>query len=157
MTTAESEVPPTALISWAHAPNTGVTTDAWRRRVLELAIALRAHGVDADLDLFHMHERGVDWTRWGPQRVITADFTIVVVNKAWRERFEGFNDRMLERGRQPKPACCSGSSTRIRSDSGERCSLSCFLGPALVTSQLSCMVSTGQSVRTFASPASRTC
>lgn len=92
MSDATSNPPPTLLVSWAHQPNEGVTEEDWRRQVLHLAFALRHLGVDAEVDLFHLHDRGIEWTRWGPQQVRTREFTLVAVNAAWRQRFEGSNN-----------------------------------------------------------------
>lgn len=83
--------PPTALISWAHAADAGRTDGEWRDEVLQFAVNLRHFGVDADLDLFHLSEVGVDWSRWGPGRIKTFDYTLIVLNHAWAERFEGSN------------------------------------------------------------------
>ncbi|SEP77566.1 hypothetical protein [Microlunatus flavus] len=82
---------PTALISWAHDPDFGVESDQWLGEVLQLTVNLRHFGVDADVDLFHYSEPGVVWTQWGPSRIRECDFTLAIVNRAWRERFEGTN------------------------------------------------------------------
>lgn len=79
------------MVSWAHRPNEGVAREAWRDCVLDFVVALRTSGVDADLDLFHLHELGIDWSRYGPDRVQQCPRTIVVLNAAWRERLEGTN------------------------------------------------------------------
>lgn len=60
--------------------------------VLTLAVALRSLGIDADLDLFHTHERGIDWSRWGPLQARVRDVVLVAVSEGWRERWEGTND-----------------------------------------------------------------
>ena len=87
------------MVSWAHRPNagtpdqpvTGEDWDAWRDTVLRFVTVLRwKGGVTADLDLFHLSE---DWTRWGPLQIQRCPWTLVVVNAAWRERFEGRNQR----------------------------------------------------------------
>ncbi|GAB2592256.1 hypothetical protein [Microlunatus antarcticus] len=85
-------VPPTALLSWAHKPNQPGTDAAWSNEVLQLAVNLRQFGVDADLDLFHLSEPGIEWTGWGPSRITKCDYTVVLVNQAWRQRFEGTNE-----------------------------------------------------------------
>ncbi len=90
--------PVTALLSWAHQPNPGVDSAAWRDQVLKLAAGLRRAGVDVDLDLYHVHEPDVDWSRYGPQQVRSRDFVLVAVNAAWRERFEGTNNPAVGAG-----------------------------------------------------------
>ncbi len=84
--------PVTAFLSWAHQPNPGLDPAAWRDQVLNLATGLRANGISVDVDLFHLHDLGVDWSRYGPGRVAALDFTLVAVNAAWRERFEDTAD-----------------------------------------------------------------
>lgn len=64
----------------------------WEQEVLTFAVTLRALGIDADLDLFHQHERGVDWSRYGTRRVADSDVVVVAVSIGWRERWEGRND-----------------------------------------------------------------
>ena len=67
------------------------TVGDWQDQVLDLVVALRGFGIDADVDLFHLHEPGVDWSRWGPARVNACEVTLVAVNAAWREALEGTN------------------------------------------------------------------
>ncbi len=89
---SEGQVPTTVLVSWAHQPNAGIDTSAWRETVLNLTTGLRARGgVDADLDLFHLSDEEVDWTRWGPKAAQDSDVVIVAMNGAWAERWEGRN------------------------------------------------------------------
>ena len=82
---------PTAMVCWAHRPDPGMTERDWRQLVLSFVSSLRETGVDADFDLFHLHEPGIDWTRWGPAMVQERNFVIVVPNTAWRERWQGQN------------------------------------------------------------------
>ncbi len=49
-------------------------------------------GIDLDVDLYHQSERGADWTRYGPLQVADSDHVLVLVNAAWRQRWEGRND-----------------------------------------------------------------
>lgn len=80
-----------ALISWAHKdPHwDDAMTLARRNDVLRLTQALRRHGIDCDIDALHPNE---DWTRWGPGRVASVDFVLVVVSSAWRHAWEGSGD-----------------------------------------------------------------
>jgi hypothetical protein len=68
----ETSTVPTAMVSWAHA-NTDWDqnqTARWEQAVKEFAQLLRTCGVDVDLDLWHLSETSVDWTRWvGPGRL----------------------------------------------------------------------------------------
>lgn len=89
--TNQSATPITAFVSWAHRPNPGTTAESWRDQVLDLTVGLRRSGVDADIDLFHLSDPGVDWTRYGTSRIADSDRVVVVLNTAWRERREGRN------------------------------------------------------------------
>lgn len=89
----ETPPPPTALVSWAHA-NPGWDDgqkEAWKQQVKGFADLLRANGIAADLDLFHLAETSIDWTRWGPGKVRTSDFVIVAMSQAWAQRWLGTN------------------------------------------------------------------
>ncbi|MEN4397423.1 hypothetical protein [Mycolicibacterium conceptionense] len=99
MTSTQSNRPgeqppsPTALVSWAHS-NPGWNQDqsaAWQEQVKEFADLLRTQGIAADLDLFHLSETSIDWTRWGPGKVRTSDFVIVAMSEAWAQRWLGQN------------------------------------------------------------------
>lgn len=84
---------PTALVSWAHS-NPGwdpEQTTAWQQQVKEFADLLRLNGIVADLDLFHLSETSIDWTRWGPGKARTSDFVIVAMSQAWAQRWLGTN------------------------------------------------------------------
>jgi len=84
---------PSVFVSWAHRDPgwTEERTDGWREEVLAFVTVLRSLGVDVDIDLFHLHDRRVDWTRWGPAQVQAADIVLGVVSPAWRARLEGSN------------------------------------------------------------------
>lgn len=86
--------PPTALVSWAHRGEnwSDEQAAAWTQEVVEFTGALRANGIDADLDLFHADEADVDWTRFGPRAVADSEFVIVVMSEAWAQRWSGSND-----------------------------------------------------------------
>lgn len=53
---------------------------------------LRGFGIDVDADLFHKHEPGIDWHRFGPKAIADREFTIIAISVPWRERWEGRND-----------------------------------------------------------------
>ncbi|OMC51963.1 hypothetical protein A5742_17685 [Mycolicibacterium fortuitum] len=80
-------------MSWAHSnPNWNQDQSAaWQEQVKEFADLLRAQGIEADLDLFHLSETSIDWTRWGPGKVRTSDFVIVAMSEAWAQRWLGQN------------------------------------------------------------------
>ena len=81
------------MVSWAHA-NTDWDqnrTAEWERAVKEFAELLRTCGVDADLDLWHLSDTSIDWSRWGPDKVRTSEFVIVVLSEAWKQRWQGTN------------------------------------------------------------------
>ena len=65
---------------------------AWREEVHAFAAVLRRYGIDAKVDLFSLHERGVDWTRFGPRAVVESEWVIAAVSTAWRDRYEGGNE-----------------------------------------------------------------
>ena len=88
-----AETNPTAFVSWAHRDPDWGDDDAraWEREVYAFAYLLRGYSIDLDLDLFHQSEPGVDWTRFGPKRIGESQWVIVVLSRAWRERWEGVN------------------------------------------------------------------
>ncbi|WP_091935811.1 hypothetical protein [Blastococcus sp. DSM 46786] len=102
-----SPAAPQVIISWSHASNAGrgfkdpaakrAADEAWRDEVLEFFVALRRSGIDAEIDLAHFSERGVDWTRWGPTMVRERD-VIAVVNAGWRRAWEESGDGFTGRG-----------------------------------------------------------
>lgn len=83
---------PTVLVSWAHVDPGWTKEDTAERRehVTRLAQALRANGIDADIDVFHAGE--VDWTQWGPRRVTEVDYVLVVASEAWKAAWDGTGD-----------------------------------------------------------------
>lgn len=84
---------PSTFISWAHAHSdwdSGRVSE-WESQVAEFALTLRTvAGIDADVDLFHLDE-SVDWTRFGPRGIQDARWTIIVMSRAWAERWSGTN------------------------------------------------------------------
>lgn len=91
---------PTALVSWAHRGEGWSDEDAseWTTQVVEFTAALRANGIDADLDLFHAHEPDIDWTRFGPRAVDSSDFVIIAISEAWAQRWSGTNNPTVGAG-----------------------------------------------------------
>ncbi len=60
------------------------------QRVLALAHALAADGLDVELDQFHGHET-VDWPRWCEERLEpeNTDFVLMVCTAEYRRRIQG--------------------------------------------------------------------
>ena len=73
---------PTAFVSWAHSD------DAWQSKILDFVYALRKFGIDADVDLFHAHKSGVDWSTYGPDAIRRSDVTIIAASATYKERWE---------------------------------------------------------------------
>jgi hypothetical protein len=74
----------TVFISYSH------DTPEHSERVLQLANALRAHGVDAELDRYHLRpSRG--WPRWCEEqlRPEKSAFVLVICTETYRRRVEG--------------------------------------------------------------------
>jgi hypothetical protein len=88
------------MISWAHRDPgwDDAQAERWANEVLTLAIALRSLGIDAEVDLFHRHERGIDWSRWGPLQTRERDVVLLAVSQGWRERWEGTNNSRMGAG-----------------------------------------------------------
>jgi hypothetical protein len=82
---------PSVFISWAHRDSLMSDRGArdWENLVLALAERLIAAGCDVQLDLYQRPP--VDWSRWGPQKIDTSDFTLMVPNRAYRQRWDGSN------------------------------------------------------------------
>jgi hypothetical protein len=90
----EQNTAPTVFISWAHSHSdwTPKRASAWQEGVATLASTLRqSFGIDVDIDLFHLHE-SVDWTRFGQRGIVNSQRVIVVLSKAWAERWDGTNN-----------------------------------------------------------------
>lgn len=84
---------PRVFISWAHRHRnwTPAQEQRWRDTVVTFANALVTSGIDTDIDLWHEHELGVDWTRWGQRQVEDSDHVVIAMNQAWAERWAGRN------------------------------------------------------------------
>lgn len=83
------------FISWAHQGEgwTGEHTKEWAAAVETFAASLdQSADVDVVLDLWHQHDRDLDWTRWGPQQVDECDWTLIIINEPWAQRWKGSNN-----------------------------------------------------------------
>jgi hypothetical protein len=91
---------PSAFLTWAHRDPgwSSAETSEWRNEVYAFCLVLRASGIDVDMDLFHLTERGIDWTRYGPTQIVDREWVIVALSSAWRDRWEGRNDPKLGAG-----------------------------------------------------------
>jgi SEFIR domain len=78
---------PTALLSWAH------DTATWQTTLVEFAVLLRRYGVDADIDLFELHNPNVNWSTWGPDAIERSEFVLLAVSANYRERWEDRGDQ----------------------------------------------------------------
>ncbi len=105
---------PTVFLSWAHRANPGVGDEAWKEQILRFAAALRASGIDTEVDLYHMHDADIEWSQWGPRMIAERGITVAAVNAAWRERFEGTNDPTQGAG-----AAAEGAELRGRFDDNQ--------------------------------------
>jgi hypothetical protein len=74
-------------VSWAH------DDEAWQSTVATFTFAARELGIDADIDLWHLHEPSMDWTTYGPHAVQEGEFVLIPVNSAYRRRWEGVEVR----------------------------------------------------------------
>lgn len=85
---------PRAFLSWAHRHARWADSQAqeWARTVADFAYLLRTRGVDVDVDFFHYTERGIDWTRYGPDSILAAETVLIASSEAYWERWEGRND-----------------------------------------------------------------
>jgi hypothetical protein len=84
----------TAFVSWAHLPDSDDpdAADQWCVDVFSFTYQLRRLGIDADIDLFHMHRDDVDWSAFGPSAIEQADYVLLVASAAYKERWEGSGD-----------------------------------------------------------------
>lgn len=90
--TDQGSVGPSTFISWAHADPgwSEKRTSAWQALVAQFALTLPSLGIDCDVDLFHQDET-TDWTRFGPQAIVGSSHTLIVMSKAWADRWSGNN------------------------------------------------------------------
>lgn len=85
---------PTVLVSWAHSDPEWDKEQAaaWISAVVQFSNLLVANGVNAELDLWHDSDPGIDWTRWGPEQVERCDFVLIAFSRAWGQRWSGTNE-----------------------------------------------------------------
>lgn len=74
---------PKAFVSWAHGDGD------WQSAVAGFAFTLRELGIEADIDLVHLHEPGVDWTTFGQRGIEANEFVVIPVSAGYRQRWEG--------------------------------------------------------------------
>jgi hypothetical protein len=82
----------TAFISWAHGDRT------WEKTIARFASQLRAFGVNADVDLFHLNDDDVIWANYGGQAIQANEFVLIAVSGPYKERWEGTNDGRVGAG-----------------------------------------------------------
>ena len=75
--------PKTAFVTWAHGD------DEWEQAIAKFTFELRKLGVEADVDLFHMADREVNWATYGPNAVRNNEFVLIAASPAYKERWEG--------------------------------------------------------------------
>lgn len=85
-------VVPRVFISWAHRHSSwsDEQADRWETTLYAFAYAIEDQGIEAEIDLWHQHAPP-DWSRWGQERVRSAEFILVALDRGWRERWEGSN------------------------------------------------------------------
>lgn len=79
------------FVSWAHAHRStdSAAVEEWTELVAQFTTKLRELGIDADIDLFHLHEDDVDWTTFGVEGIKDADYVLIIGSQAYKERWEG--------------------------------------------------------------------
>lgn len=77
-------VSPRVLLSYAHEAKNPHHVD----RVRALYDALRANGVDAQIDLIQAEQR-TNWIDWMTREIRLADFVLVIASPSYRRRAEG--------------------------------------------------------------------
>jgi hypothetical protein len=83
---------PSAFVSYAQ------TSKTWQQEVLRFTTALRTlGGIDAELDLFHAADHQ-QWSTFGSKLVATSDFTLIAVDKAYRRRWLGQEEKGVGAG-----------------------------------------------------------
>lgn len=89
---------PTLLVSWSHAEPGWLAAERRQRQdaVLRLTNNLRTLGIDAELDL--QQPAGTDWTRWGPDKVDSCDYVLIVGSPAWGRAWRGNGDPTVGAG-----------------------------------------------------------
>jgi hypothetical protein len=71
----------------------------WQAAVAAFTFKLRELGIEADVDLVHLHDPDVDWTTFGQRAIEVNEFVVIPVSAGYRERWEGTADPVPERAR----------------------------------------------------------
>jgi hypothetical protein len=87
----DAKPPIRVFVSWAHAHRStdSAAVEEWTELVAQFTTKLRELGIDADIDLFHLHEDDVDWTTFGIEGIKNADYVLIIGSQAYTERWEG--------------------------------------------------------------------
>jgi len=105
---------PSAFVSWAHAD------ESWQETVATFAFKLRELGIDADIDLFHLHDPDIDWTTYGPRAIDEREFVVIPVSADYKKRWEGRSESGTGAGLRARQMCSRRCSTEIRRRSDAR-------------------------------------
>jgi hypothetical protein len=108
--------PPSVFISWAHRDSkmTKLQAATWWQQVRALGERLNSVGCDVRLDMF---TPDADWSRWGPEMIDESDFTLLVPNRAYRQRWDGRNSPREGAGAAREINTLKGRFERIRKSS----------------------------------------
>jgi hypothetical protein len=82
------------FVLWAHTDRrwSEERVAQYKKAVYAFAQLLdKIRGLHVEADLFHYDEKGIDFTRWGPQQVEDADTVLMVSSDALWERWSGQN------------------------------------------------------------------
>ncbi|MEV0357882.1 toll/interleukin-1 receptor domain-containing protein [Nocardia sp. NPDC050697] len=85
-TTSSEERAPRCFISYSH------DDDVHKGRVVDIANALRGHGVDVMIDRYVEHDPPRSWPRWMAEQIEKSDVVLVVVTERYAERYSGRRD-----------------------------------------------------------------
>lgn len=116
------------FVTWAHRDE-GWSEDEerdWQTQVSRFVVTLRTNGIDADVDLFHLEDKSIDWTRFGPQKVHDADTVLIVMSRAWAERWEGRNSPRVGAGAVGEADELKGLFARDQEQWQRKCSIVMF-------------------------------
>lgn len=89
------------FISWAHrnVDWNDEQEQQWTGQAHAFAELLIRNGFpNTEIDLWYLDSPVPVWTRWGPQQIEDADFVVVLLSNAWKERWEGTNDPTVGAG-----------------------------------------------------------
>jgi hypothetical protein len=77
---------PSVFVSWAHGDA------AWEATIHRFVSQLYAHGVEAEVDLFHLHSQTVNWADYGPQQIQRNDHVLIAASESYKRRWDGTED-----------------------------------------------------------------